>query len=152
MPAISLQSALQHATETRCLELDHGALARTPETFRRLFGAKPALIVADTRTFAVAGQSILKLLRAAGQPCPEPFIYKDPAPYAEHDYVVALEQALTPTDANPVAVGSGTINDLAKLAAHRCGRQYISVGTAASMDGYTAFGASITYRGSKQTF
>lgn len=55
-------------------------------------------------------------------------------------------------DAIPVAVGSGTINDLVKLAAHRAGRQYLAVATAASMDGYTAFGASITKQGSKQTF
>jgi glycerol-1-phosphate dehydrogenase [NAD(P)+] len=52
----------------------------------------------------------------------------------------------------PVAVGSGTINDLTKLAAHRTDRPYLCVATAASMDGYTAFGASITYQGSKQTF
>ena len=55
-------------------------------------------------------------------------------------------------DAIPIAVGAGSINDLTKLAAHLCGRQYLSVATAASMDGYTAFGASITHEGSKQTF
>src|SRR4029077_17844815 len=55
-------------------------------------------------------------------------------------------------DAIPIAVGSGTINDLTKLAAHHAGRSYLCVATAASMDGYTAFGASITYQGSKQTF
>jgi len=48
-------------------------------------------------------------------------------------------------------VGSGTINDLTKLAAHRAGRPYLAVATAASMDGYTAFGASIDCSGSKQT-
>jgi glycerol-1-phosphate dehydrogenase [NAD(P)+] len=41
---------------------------------------------------------------------------------------------------------------LTKLVAHRAGRQYLAVATAASMDGYTAFGSSITYKGSKQTF
>src|SRR5439155_23935228 len=47
---------------------------------------------------------------------------------------------------------SGTLNDLTKLAAHRLSRPYMVVATAASMDGYTAFGASITANGSKQTF
>jgi glycerol-1-phosphate dehydrogenase [NAD(P)+] len=51
-----------------------------------------------------------------------------------------------------VAVGSGTINDLVKLASHRLGRAYLCVATAASMDGYTAYGASITHQGNKQTF
>ena len=39
-----------------------------------------------------------------------------------------------------------------KLAAHELGRPYMAVATAASMDGYTAFGASITRDGYKQTF
>ncbi|WP_284967203.1 iron-containing alcohol dehydrogenase, partial [Cutibacterium acnes] len=41
----------------------------------------------------------------------------------------------------PIAVGSGTINDLTKLAAKDVGRRYAVVGTAASMDGYTGAGA-----------
>lgn len=57
---------------------------------------------------------------------------------------------LNETRAIPVAVGSGTINDIVKLAAHRSGRRYLCVPTAASMDGYTAFGASITREGWKQ--
>lgn len=72
--------------------------------------------------------------------------------YAEHGFVVDLESALRQHEAIPIAVGSGTINDLTKLAAHRVGRAYLCVGTAASMDGYTAFGASITHHGAKQTF
>src|SRR5205823_3799546 len=72
--------------------------------------------------------------------------------HAEHRFVAELETALQKHSAIPIAVGSGTINDLTKLAAHRADRSYISVATAASMDGYTAFGASITFQGSKQTF
>jgi glycerol-1-phosphate dehydrogenase [NAD(P)+] len=54
-------------------------------------------------------------------------------------------------DGIPVAVGSGTINDLTKVASHLNNRQYMVVGTAASMDGYSAYGASITTAGSKDT-
>ena len=39
-----------------------------------------------------------------------------------------------------------------KLAAHRTGRQYLCVATAASMDGYTAYGRRSRTTGSKQTF
>jgi glycerol-1-phosphate dehydrogenase [NAD(P)+] len=144
--------ALQAARETRGLELGPGALSQIPGVFRRFFPGKPALIVADTTTFAVAGWRALDALRRSGCSCREPFVYADPNLYAEHKFVVALEAALQGHDAIPVAVGSGTINDLTKLASHRTGRRYLSVATAASMDGYTAFGASITYNGSKQTF
>ena len=149
---VSLAEALIAGGETRSLELGQGVLGRTPEVFRQQFGDKPALPVADTNTFAAAGQAVVEAFRRAGQPCREPFVFTDPKLYAEHEYVAALEAALQGHDAIPVAVGSGTINDLTKLAAHRTGRRYLAVATAASMDGYTAFGASITYQGSKQTF
>src|SRR5690242_5706851 len=149
---LSLAEALGAARETRCLELGPGVLARAPEALRQQFGDTPALLVADPHTFAAAGKAALQALRRAGHTCLEPFVFTDPKLYAEHKFVVTLEAALQGREAIPVAVGSGTINDLTKLAAHRTGRQYMAVATAASMDGYTAFGASITYEGSKQTF
>ena len=66
--------------------------------------------------------------------------------------VEKLDTVLSRTDAIPLAVGSGVINDLTKLCSHHNGRRYMVVGTAASMDGYTAYGASITKDGNKQTF
>jgi glycerol-1-phosphate dehydrogenase [NAD(P)+] len=65
--------------------------------------------------------------------------------------VERLREALATHQAVPVAVGSGSLNDLVKRAAHEVGRRYLSVATAASMDGYTAFGAAITRQGYKQT-
>ena len=56
-----------------------------------------------------------------------------------------------PTTPIPVAVASGTLNDIVKRAAHECDRPYMAVATAASVDGYTSFGASITKDGFKQT-
>ncbi|HVM46676.1 MAG TPA: sn-glycerol-1-phosphate dehydrogenase [Candidatus Acidoferrum sp.] len=150
--APSVSRALAAARDTRGLELDSGALQRTPEVFRRFFPGKPALVVADSTTFAVAGRRVHEALRASGCSCREPFIFTDPNLHAEHPFVLDLEAALKGTDAVLVAVGSGTINDLSKLASHRSGRRYLCVATAASMDGYAAFGASITYNGSKQTF
>src|SRR5690606_4192942 len=70
----------------------------------------------------------------------------------EYSFVDQICDHLKTVDAIPIAVGAGSINDLVKLAAHQCDRPYLAVATAASMDGYTAYGASITYRGSKQTF
>jgi glycerol-1-phosphate dehydrogenase [NAD(P)+] len=148
---VSIPEALRAARDTRSLELGRGVLGRTPEVFRQQFGTKPALLVADTNTFAAAGQLVLDAFRRAGHACREPFVFTEPNLYAEHQHVTALEPALSGYDAIPVAVGSGTINDLTKLAAHHAGRPYLAVATAASMDGYTAFGASIDCNGSKQT-
>jgi len=148
-----VERALEATGETRCLELGCGVLAKTPEVFAGQFGDKPALVVADETTFAVAGRAVVEAFRRARRAAEEPYIYRDPKLYAENRFVAALEEVLRARpEAVPVAVGSGTINDLTKLAAHRTGRRYVAVGTAASMDGYTAYGASITYNGSKQTF
>ncbi|MDW7980933.1 MAG: sn-glycerol-1-phosphate dehydrogenase [Verrucomicrobiales bacterium] len=150
--AFSLADALRTARDTRALEIGPGVLELTPNVFRKLFGARPALIVADTNTFAAAGEAVVGAFATRKSEVPRCFVFDEPQLHAEHRHVVKLEELLRHTDAVPVAVGSGTINDLAKLAAHRTGRPYMCVATAASMDGYTAFGASITSEGLKQTF
>ena len=88
---------------------------------------------------------------AARARCDDPFLFGADVS-AEHSSVEGCRPSSQRVQGIPVAVGSGTINDLTKLAAHRLGRPYMVVATAASMDGYTAYGASITYRESKQTF
>ena len=148
----ALAKALAAARETRALEIGEHAIANTARIFREQFGAKPAVMVTDENTFRIAGEKVAASFRAAGRTLLEPFIFRSPDLYAENRFVLELENALRKHEAIPLAVGSGTINDLTKLAAHRTDRPYIAVATAASMDGYTAFGASITFEGSKQTF
>jgi len=149
---LSLAEALRAARETRCLEIGAGIKSATPRVFREQFGERPAVIVADVNTYRAAGQAVAEAFRAAGHRMLDPFIFRVPDLYAEHRFVMELESAFRGHAAVPVAVGSGTVNDLTKLASHRTERPYMCVATAASMDGYTAFGASITYQGAKQTF
>ncbi|MGZ5569334.1 MAG: sn-glycerol-1-phosphate dehydrogenase, partial [Limisphaerales bacterium] len=149
---ISSIEALKSARETRGLLVAAGALERTAEFFHTYFPGRTAAVIADTKTFDVAGRNVLQILQKNGVKCVQPFLFTDPNFYAAYNYVEELEQELKSHDATPVAVGSGSINDVTKLASHRVGRQYMAVGTAASMDGYTASGASITYNDSKQTF
>lgn len=143
-----IDAALKRARDTRELQLSAGALALVPAVFARHFPGKRPVVVGDLNTMRVAGSAIATMLPGGMKP----FVFEDPDLYAEHRFVERLEAFLGSNDAIPVAVGSGTINDVTKLAAHRTGRQYLCVATAASMDGYTAYGSSITYRGSKQTF
>jgi glycerol-1-phosphate dehydrogenase [NAD(P)+] len=51
----------------------------------------------------------------------------------------------------PIAVGSGVLNDLVKFGASEAGSAYVSVATAASMDGYAASGAALLDDGFKRT-
>lgn len=147
-----LAAALRNARDTRSLLLGSGVLNQVGAVFSAQFGSMPCIVVADTNTFEVAGRDVLSALRQSGQPNREPLVLEVAGLYAEYSFVERVKQAIHGIDAIPVAVGGGVINDLTKLAAHLCGRSYMTVATAASMDGYTAFGASIAYQGSKQTF
>jgi glycerol-1-phosphate dehydrogenase [NAD(P)+] len=147
-----LRSALRAARDTRLLRIEAGVRHKVAEPFAQLFGNSASIVIADENTFAAAGRDVVAAMKAAGRTCLEPLVLEAKGLYAEHSYAERIQQALATNDAIPIAVGSGSINDLTKLAAHRSGRQYLCVGTTASMDGYTAFGASITFEGSKQTF
>jgi glycerol-1-phosphate dehydrogenase [NAD(P)+] len=147
-----IEAALKLASDTRVLRLGRGAVRETGEIFRACFGSRPAVVVADANTFAVAGRDALDALGRAGVTTGEPIVLDDPDLHAHYQHVEHLQERLAGGEAVPVAAGSGTINDLTKLAAHLCGQRYMAVATAASMDGYTAYGASITQHGSKQTF
>ncbi len=149
---LTTADALAAAQETRSLELGQNILGCVPGMFQKYFDGRAALVVSDSNTYSAAGQAVLGAIRECGLPTLEPFVFTDDDLYAEHRFVQRLEESLGKHSAIPIAVGAGTINDVVKLAAHRCGRQYLCVATAASMDGYTAYGSSITYEGSKQTF
>lgn len=141
-----LATALRAARDTRSLLADSGARMQAPAVFQQQFGAAAAIVISDHNTFRAAGRDVLRAFGRA-----ESYTFGANI-HAGSECVEELEAVLRSVGAIPVAVGSGTINDVVKLAAHRSGRPYMAVATAASMDGYTAYGASITHRGSKQTF
>jgi len=50
-----------------------------------------------------------------------------------------------------VAVGSGTLTDITRFVSHRSRQQFVSVPTAASVDGFASIGAPLVVRGIKET-
>lgn len=147
-----IEEALHDASDTERVLIDAGALFSVEEVFTGCFEHQAAAIVADETTFDVAGEAVRDRLQAAGVELVDPFVFPaHPTLYADYANVKLLIEAFAKHDAVPVAIGSGTLNDLVKRAVHECERRYMVVATAASMDGYTAFGASITKDGFKQT-
>ena len=147
-----IAAALAAATDTSAMEIGIDILDRVPQMFVEQFPAKRALIVADENTWRAAGEAVYGYLQSAGVECEEPFIFTDPHLHAEWKFIEELDERLAKSDAIPVSVGSGTINDLCKLCSYHQSRPYMCVATAASVDGYSSFGASITYKNMKQTF
>src|ERR687886_27219 len=147
-----ISAALKEATDTRSVLIEARALASVADLFEQSFGDKAAVIVADENTFEIAGGEVRRHLEEAGRETVEPYVFPGrPTLYAGYENVEKLRDWLCEQDAIPIAVGSGTLNDIVKRSCYECDRPYMCVGTAASMDGYTAFGASITKDGLKQT-
>lgn len=147
-----VRSALERTTDTKGVIIGEGSAAETAGLFIELFPGCKAMVVADRNTWEVAGRSVQDSLDRGGVESYKPFVFTDSELYAEWTYVEQLREVLSSNDAIAVAVGSGVINDLTKYVSSLIGRRYICVGTAASMDGYTAYGASISKDGNKQTF
>jgi len=146
-----LNKALALASDTRVFEMADGALAKTPEVFKSCFPGRKAIVIADCNTWRVAGDEVFDRFVKAGINVVK-FLIPDEHFHAEWPYVEMVEAQVKAAGAIAVAVGSGVINDLCKLSSHHLGQSYLCVPTAASVDGYSSFGASISYEGLKQTF
>lgn len=149
-----IEEALKKATDTKACVIGAEATESAAAMFREIFpAAKRVIVVSDPRTRKVAGVRVVELLKAAGVEVSEHVICADGAWFhATYDKVEEVRDVIKAhLPAVPVAVGSGTINDLVKRGSEEVGVRYMVVGTAASMDGYTSYGAAITKDGMKQT-
>ena len=138
--------------ETRLFLLESDALNQLPEAIRSLWGEKARpWIVADDNTRRAAGARAAEILKAAGMEGPSPYCFPGtPVLHADESNVNILLEAF-PENVVPVAVGSGTVNDLVKRASGVRNVSYCCVPTAPSVDGYTSSGAALTAAGLKQT-
>lgn len=148
-----IATALDGATDTRQIVIGADVLNQTAAVFTDLFGRHSrAIVVADGNTYPAAGMRAEESLRAAGVATEDAYIFEGkPTLYADYAAVSRLRDHLAGLDAVAVCVGSGTLNDITKLASGELGREYMVVATAASQDGYAAFGASVTRDGFKIT-
>jgi glycerol-1-phosphate dehydrogenase [NAD(P)+] len=147
-----INAALGDATDTQNVVIGTGVLSSADVIFGQSFGDQAAVVIADENTWRAAGKQVQQHLEAAGRTTVEPYLFPpNTFVYAEYRNIEKLREGLRAHGAMPVAVGSGSLNDIVKRAAYELERPYMTVATAASMDGYTAFGAAITKEGYKQT-
>ena len=148
---MEIEEALKYATDTECFE-SGDVLENIAPVYSRLFGKEHAVIIADENTYKAAGNSVSRLLLDGGIECREPVLFPgDPILDSDYRYIEVIARKIQELKAVPVAVGSGTINDLVKTAAFERGRPYIAVATAASVDGYTSPGSSVVKNGFKNS-
>ncbi len=174
-----IAKALEVSTDTKYFELEQNCLHKASEVFNKFFSGRKALVVASYETWGVAGEKVYECLKAAGIPT-EKYVFDETLVHALWRDVEVADKALDgdlagakALEQDPsyqegdaqkafrpasneyfiaVSVGSGVINDLCKLSSHHHGQRYLSIPTAASVDGFSSFGASISYHNAKQTF
>ena len=119
------------------------------------------MAVCDPRTRAAAGERVEEMLKSAGVDVSEYILEPGGRTFhADYHYAAEVRDAIKAIGIEkdgrkivPVAVGSGVVNDLTKLASGELGVPYMVCATAASVDGYSSFGAAIrSPEGAKQTY
>ena len=152
---LQIQNALDKATDTKACLIGEDVVGRIPAVFKEQFPGKcAAILIADPRTWKAAGEKAAALLESADVRTSKHIVEPDGRTFhAEYRYVEEVRDAVVKAGAVPVAVGSGVINDLTKRAAGELGMPYMVVATAASVDGYSSFGAAlVSPEGAKQTY
>ena len=140
-----------HHVQTQAAVVEPGAIEHIPRLIDEYFPSGCVLIVADENTYAAAGEAVEEVVGRGRQV--EAFVLRPQSgqPVGDEGFVEQVRERLADGFAAAIAVGSGTVNDLAKLASTQAGVPYGVVGTAASMNGYTSAIAAIYSRGLKRT-
>ena len=141
-----------HRVDLQGAELASGCLERVCEWAAHLGAGLSLGLVSDDRTWQVAGERVERFLKRAGHRVRLCRLVDGAGgrPHADAESLAFVEREMAGQDLL-VAVGSGTINDLCKLASFNLGRPYLAVATAPSMNGYTSAIAAIMRDGVKRT-
>jgi glycerol-1-phosphate dehydrogenase [NAD(P)+] len=136
------------AAAARSLVIDDSLEGREAELVDALGLGRRLAIVSDVDTFAALGE---RVERALASRFTVQRVTLGREPHADVETLARLAAALDPRLDAVVAVGSGTINDLCKLAARDRGLPQLVFATAPSMNGYTSLSASLTEAGLKRS-
>lgn len=135
-----------HELVTKQVRIGTGVLAQAASIV-----SGRTLLIADKNMHAYAERA-LSLFPAAQRSVTEILVLPGEVHADEHSLAVIIDGMTRSSCVFAVAVGSGTINDLVKVAAHTCGIPYACIATAASMDGYLSANATILTGGNKVAY
>jgi glycerol-1-phosphate dehydrogenase [NAD(P)+] len=110
-----------------------------------------ALVVMDANTRQAAGADAASELAQVGVDVHELVFEQRDGLLAGRDEVKRVRERIA-DGREVIAVGSGVITDIVRYAAHQSDRDFVSVPTAASMDGYASGVAALQLDGVKVTY
>ncbi|MFT5432220.1 MAG: glycerol-1-phosphate dehydrogenase [NAD(P)+] [Myxococcota bacterium] len=145
---IACECGRDHVVTTQFAVVERGAIQNLGESTRRAGLGSNVALLADPETFAAAGADARASLEAAGFNVD--LIMLSHHPVAGPETIAQTREALKPGQ-QLVALGAGTVNDIAKSTAHALGQPYVVAGTALSMNGYTSAISALLEGGVKRT-
>jgi glycerol-1-phosphate dehydrogenase [NAD(P)+] len=119
--------------------------------FCRLHKYRRFLLVSDDNTQQVLGQSVADALIAQGYDVLTACL-PGPEVIADERHLVQVLVKADPVERVYLAVGSGTLTDITRWVSYKTRSPFISLPTAASVDGFTSVGAPLVVGGLKLTF
>lgn len=131
------------------IKIEKGCIDNLPDVLKRFYPqVKKITVISDTNTYPIVGKRIEKMLTVNSVVLEAKGLHAD-----EHGVELAKEalDRIEKTDML-IACGSGTIHDITRYHAYHTGIDFISVPTAASVDGFVSTMAAMTWKGMKQTF
>lgn len=139
-----------HRVDIQAIRVGRGCIQELPDLLKSL-AARQVFLLADSFTYEAAGKQVELLLETAGIPY-HTRLFKNQTPLVPNEYALGSAlAAMENQDDMLLAVGSGTLNDLAKYLSARTGVPYVIAATAPSMDGYASTVAPMILDGIKTT-
>lgn len=140
-----------HSQPIKEIAIYKGALAKIGLVKKDLGSSyNKGLIIIDSMLNSIIGDSIIASLEN-GDVKYELCLFDTPQVLPNEASIVKIMVELDETIDFLIAVGSGAINDLARFVSSRCRIPYVSIPTAASMDGYSAEVSLLVLDGIKKT-
>jgi len=145
-----------HPISLRRLVIKRDALRQIPEVISALGDFHHLVMICDDNTYPAAGARVesfcAPLWRCDGKTFTTLCLPTPPEGlHATETVAETVMSALTDADLL-LAVGSGTIHDITRFAATQRNVDFVSIPTAASVDGFCSSVAAMTWKGFKKTF
>ncbi len=130
----------EHKFDTEVVEIGSGLTAKVGEILKNAGFPQKVLIVGDDNTMKVS-EGILDSLANAGFEVTKKLIYND-MKYARVEQVREVEQLAKEVD-GIISVGTGSLNDICRVASFELDKKFCIFATAPSMDGFASDTAPI---------
>ncbi len=141
-----------HTVPIRDVIYSEDGINRIPELVRQYTSGRTINVIADKRTYDVAGKAVEGKLDAGAWKVHR-YVIPDPPqrdPVCDEVTREGIEQALVKPCDLLIAVGSGVVSDLCKWISTETGVPYVAVATAASMNGYASQNIAPSIKGVKR--